>query len=111
MGEAGAQSSGRGSLAWEARDDRVDRFDAAGSDIVDVGDAGDAEPSLVQDLAAEGRALAVPGARGSCDRLERDVEAPDPRTLVVRWKRTYIDAPTLFTYALGVPLPRGLWMD
>jgi peptide/nickel transport system substrate-binding protein len=35
-------------------------------------------------------------------------EAPDSRTIVVRWKRPYIDATTLFTYALGVPLPRHL---
>ncbi len=36
------------------------------------------------------------------------VDAPDARTVVVRWKRPYIDANTLFTYALGVPLPRHL---
>ncbi len=36
------------------------------------------------------------------------VEAPDARTVIARWKRPYIDANTLFTYALGVPLPRHL---
>lgn len=36
------------------------------------------------------------------------VEAPDPRTVTVVWKRPYIDADTLFTPELALPLPRHL---
>jgi peptide/nickel transport system substrate-binding protein len=36
-------------------------------------------------------------------------EAPDPRTIVVRWKDTYIDADTLFGAAdPGLPLPKHI---
>jgi peptide/nickel transport system substrate-binding protein len=34
------------------------------------------------------------------------VEAPDPRTFVVRWSRPYIDADLLFTHVLTLPMPR-----
>ncbi len=36
------------------------------------------------------------------------VEAPDPRTIVVRWKTTVIDADTMFTYARGLTMPKHL---
>lgn len=43
-------------------------------------------------------------AYASLDRAE----ARDGRTLTVRWNRPYIQANTLFGYALALPLPRGL---
>lgn len=36
------------------------------------------------------------------------VEAPDPRTVVVRWSKSYIYASQLFSPDLGVPLPRHI---
>jgi peptide/nickel transport system substrate-binding protein len=36
------------------------------------------------------------------------VEAPDARTVVVRWNKSYINASHLFSPELGVPLPRHL---
>jgi len=37
-----------------------------------------------------------------------DVQAPDPRTVVVRWKQPFIEADTLFTNIRAVPIPRHL---
>lgn len=34
------------------------------------------------------------------------VEAPDPRTVMVRWKQPFIEADTLFSYIRAVPIPR-----
>jgi len=36
------------------------------------------------------------------------VEAPDPLTVVVKWDRPFIDADTLFTPDLALPMPRHL---
>lgn len=36
------------------------------------------------------------------------VEAPDPRTLLVKWKQPYIDANILFTKGVALPLPKHL---
>ena len=36
------------------------------------------------------------------------IEAPDQRTIVVRWRQPYIYADTLFTRVLSMPLPRHL---
>jgi len=36
------------------------------------------------------------------------IEAPDPRTLIVRWKQTFIEADRLFTADRSVPMPRHL---
>ncbi len=36
------------------------------------------------------------------------VDAPDPRTVVVSWKQSYIYADTMFTAALALPLPKHL---
>ncbi len=36
------------------------------------------------------------------------MQAPDPRTIVVTWKRPYADADTLFTRGVAQPLPRHL---
>jgi len=36
------------------------------------------------------------------------VDAPDERTVVVRWKKPFIEAHRLFTYDAGLPLPRHL---
>jgi len=36
------------------------------------------------------------------------VEATDPRTVVVHWKKPFILADTLFTYDFGLPLPKHL---
>lgn len=36
------------------------------------------------------------------------VETPDARTVVVRWKRAYIDADEMFSYAFASPLPRHI---
>ncbi len=41
------------------------------------------------------------------DALEA-VDAPDPATVVVRWREPYIWADTMFTPALAMPLPRHL---
>jgi peptide/nickel transport system substrate-binding protein len=38
--------------------------------------------------------------------LIESVEAPDARTVVVRWSRPYIDADLLFTHGLTLPMPR-----
>jgi peptide/nickel transport system substrate-binding protein len=40
--------------------------------------------------------------------LIEGVEAPDSRTLVVRWKQPYIDADAAFSYGNAMPLPRHL---
>src|SRR5207249_11289788 len=34
--------------------------------------------------------------------------APDPRTVTVRWAKPFIDADTLFSRELALPLPRHL---
>lgn len=36
------------------------------------------------------------------------VDAPDPRTVVVRWREPFIEADTMFTVGLVLPLPRHL---
>lgn len=36
------------------------------------------------------------------------VEAPDAQTIMVRWRRPFIDADTLFSRVLAVPLPKHL---
>src|SRR5437867_4754681 len=36
------------------------------------------------------------------------VEAPEPRTVTVRWKRSYIYADTMFTPDLALPLPKHI---
>jgi peptide/nickel transport system substrate-binding protein len=36
------------------------------------------------------------------------LEAPDPRTVTVRWKRPFIAADSLFTFALATPMPKHL---
>ena len=36
------------------------------------------------------------------------VETPDPSTVVVKWKRPYIEADSMFTNARGLPMPRHL---
>jgi peptide/nickel transport system substrate-binding protein len=40
--------------------------------------------------------------------LIEGIEATDERTVVVRWKQPYIDADTLFSHAVGLPLPRHI---
>jgi peptide/nickel transport system substrate-binding protein len=40
--------------------------------------------------------------------LIEGVEAPDERTVVVNWKRTYIEADAMFGHQVGLPLPRHL---
>lgn len=35
-------------------------------------------------------------------------DAPDPRTIVVRWKQPFIDADATFSQALALPMPRHL---
>ncbi len=36
------------------------------------------------------------------------VESSDPRTLIIRWSRPFIQADRMFTNALGMPMPRHL---
>jgi peptide/nickel transport system substrate-binding protein len=36
------------------------------------------------------------------------VETPDPSTILVRWKRPFIDADTLFGPTLGMPMPKHI---
>ncbi len=40
--------------------------------------------------------------------LIESVEAPDLQTIIVKWKQPYIEADTLFTYEVALPLPRHL---
>ena len=40
--------------------------------------------------------------------LIEGVEAPDARSVLVRWRQPYIEADTLFSYVRGVPLPAHL---
>lgn len=40
--------------------------------------------------------------------LIEGVEAPDARTVLVRWKQSYIEADTLFSYVRGLPMPSHL---
>lgn len=48
--------------------------------------------------------LALPRNR-AYDLIE-SVEAPDLQTVIVKWKQPYIEADTLFTYQVALPLPR-----
>jgi peptide/nickel transport system substrate-binding protein len=43
-------------------------------------------------------------AHGSIDQ----VEAADPRTVLIRWKTVFIEADTMFTSTRGLPMPRHL---
>jgi peptide/nickel transport system substrate-binding protein len=40
--------------------------------------------------------------------LIQTIEAPDPHTVVVRWSKPFIEADTLFSRELALPLPRHL---
>jgi peptide/nickel transport system substrate-binding protein len=40
--------------------------------------------------------------------LIENIETPDDRTVTVRWKKPYIEADTLFTFRLGLAVPRHL---
>src|SRR5207244_1933657 len=46
-------------------------------------------------------------AEKAFDWIER-VETPDPATVRLTWSQPYIEADTLFTYALGLPMPKHL---
>ncbi|MEA2639119.1 MAG: peptide/nickel transport system substrate-binding protein [Chloroflexota bacterium] len=41
----------------------------------------------------------------------QSIEAPDPRTIVVRWKQPFIDADALFSSRASLPIPRHLLED
>jgi peptide/nickel transport system substrate-binding protein len=47
-------------------------------------------------------------AQPSVYRLIENVEAPDPSTVTVQWKRPFILADTMFTNALAQPMPRHI---
>jgi peptide/nickel transport system substrate-binding protein len=40
--------------------------------------------------------------------LVESVEAPDARTIVLQWKRPYIEADAVFGHAVGTPLPKHI---
>jgi peptide/nickel transport system substrate-binding protein len=40
--------------------------------------------------------------------LIESMEAPDPSTVLVRWKQPYIEADSLFTYQIALPIPKHL---
>ncbi len=65
-----------------------------------------AEDFVFTAAVAQDRELAV-FAQAAYENVE-DVQAPDARTVLVRWKRPYIDADSLFTSRGSMPLPRHL---
>src|SRR5207249_9178500 len=50
--------------------------------------------------------LGVPG-NATFDLIE-GIDAPDASTVVVRWKQPFIEADSMFTYAIALPIPRHL---
>src|SRR5437870_9047866 len=50
--------------------------------------------------------LGVPG-NATFDLIE-GIDAPDASTVVVRWKQPFIEADSMFTYAIALPVPRHL---
>lgn len=69
----------------------------------------DGEPFTAQDLVFSAMVFQDPELPVLHDpifaRLET-VEAPDPRTVVLRWKQPFIDADRLFTRHVALPIPR-----
>ncbi len=50
----------------------------------------------------------VPQLRDRRYDMIESVEAPDPHTVVVNWRQTYIEADALFTYDLGLPIAKHI---
>jgi peptide/nickel transport system substrate-binding protein len=50
----------------------------------------------------------LPVFRNVAHRSIESIEAPDARTVVIRWKQPYIQADRMFTNELGMPMPRHL---
>jgi peptide/nickel transport system substrate-binding protein len=50
--------------------------------------------------------LGVPG-NATFDLID-GIDAPDASTVVVRWKQPFIEADSMFTYAIALPIPRHL---
>src|SRR5207248_1495528 len=50
----------------------------------------------------------LPAFRNQNYELIESAEATDASTIVVRWRRPFIDADTLFGAALGMPMPRHI---
>jgi peptide/nickel transport system substrate-binding protein len=71
----------------------------------------DGQPMTADDLSftlavVQDRELAV--FRHKYSDLVEAVEAPDPRTVTVRWKQPLIQADWLFSHTLALPMPRHL---
>ncbi len=47
-------------------------------------------------------------ARNATYDLVDAIESPEPSTVVVRWKQPYIEADTMFSFAIAMPIPRHL---
>jgi len=74
----------------------------------------DGAPLSVEDIlftAAVGQDRALPIVRPQIYEYVERVEAPDPRTIVVYWKRPYIEADTIFGGSGTEVLPRHLLAD
>jgi len=71
----------------------------------------DGTPFTADDLIFTARVVQDPQLNVLRDRaysLIESVEAPDPRTIRVRWKEPYIDADGLFSRQLATPMPKHL---
>jgi peptide/nickel transport system substrate-binding protein len=52
------------------------------------------------------RHLGVPG-NATFDLIDA-IDAPDPATVIVRWKQPFIEADSMFSYPIALPIPRHL---
>jgi peptide/nickel transport system substrate-binding protein len=71
----------------------------------------DGTPFTSEDLVFTAGVVSDPALAVLRDRaysLIAAVEAPDPRTITVRWKEPFIEADTLFSRQLAFPMPRHL---
>lgn len=71
----------------------------------------DGTPFTTQDLVftatvGQDRDVIALGHRGY--QFIDSIEAPDAQTLIVKWKRPFIEADTMFTGEFGIPLPKHL---
>jgi len=65
-----------------------------------------AEDFLFGARVEQDRDLGVPG-NATFDLIET-IEASDPHSLTVRWRRPFIEADAMFSYAIALPIPRHL---
>ncbi len=65
-----------------------------------------AEDFLFGARVEQDRDLGVPG-NATFDLID-GIDAPDPSSVTVRWKRAVIEADALFSYAIALPIPRHL---